>query len=201
MAGMFHRALLIFAILVFAVGCGQMEPKISCSEASRTGGVLASGQEAEQRISVIVRGQVIPDVVKAGEPIPLTVTVANHFSSPIYHNTFSIEPSDWNGETCNISLVDIYRDDRPRNLYYARPEVNVPVRASGIGSYEIEAGKILAIRTDARKWKLHDEGRPVERFNGWFPGRYKVTLRVDNLTVDKYCKLSVLSNPIEFKIE
>lgn len=50
----------------------------------------------------------------------------------------------------------------------------------------------VTIKTDARKWKLQD---------GWLPGHYQITIRVDYLTVDRYSTLSVLSDPVGFKIE
>jgi hypothetical protein len=63
---------------------------------------------------------------------------------------------------------------------------------SGMGRREIKPGGKLDIQTDARKWKLRD---------GWFPGRYKVTVRIENLKVDDYSTLSVLADPIEFEIK
>jgi len=149
------------------------------------------GQQ-ERQIPVVVSVDVRPEIIKSGEVVPLTITVSNGLSSSIYHLTFSLTSNDWNGETYNISLVDIYRDGRVSNLYFSRPEMDVPITMSGMASWEIKPGEELEIQTDARKWKLRD---------GWLPGRYRVTVRIDNLKVDKYSTLSVLSNPIEFKIK
>jgi len=146
----------------------------------------------ERQIPVIVSVEVKPEIVKSGEAVPLTITVSNGLSSSIYHLTFSLTSNDWNGETYNISLVDIYRDDNTDNLYLARPKMSVPVTVSGPARQEIKAGEKLEIQTDARKWKLRD---------GWLPGQYRATVRVDNLEVDKYSTLSVLSEPIEFEIK
>jgi len=55
-----------------------------------------------------------------------------------------------------------------------------------------KCGKRVEIQTDARKWKLRDD---------WLPGRYRVTVLVDNLKVDKYSTISVLTDPIEFEIK
>jgi hypothetical protein len=133
-----------------------------------------------------------PRIIADGEAVPLTITITNGLSSSIHHLTFSLESNGWNGETHNISLVDIYRDGEAGNLYLARPEMNVPVGVSGVSSREIKPGEQLEIRTDARKWKLRD---------GWLPGRYMVTIRVDNLRVDDYTTLSVSSDPFEFEIK
>jgi hypothetical protein len=151
----------------------------------------AAGKQQRQ-IPVVVSAEVKPKVVKSGEVIPLTITVSNGLSLSIYHLTFSLTPNDWNGETCNVSLLDIYRDDKAGSLYLARPKMNVPMTVSGMGRQEIKPGGKLEIQTDARKWKLRD---------GWLPGGYRVTVRVDNLKVDEYSTLAVLSDPVEFEIK
>ena len=155
---------------------------------------VASNLEGKQerQIPVIVSVEVKPEIVKSGEVVPLTITVSNGLSSSIYHLTFSLTSNDWNGETYNISLVDIYRDGNSSNLYRARPKMDVPITVSGVARREIKPGEKLEIQTDARKWKLRD---------GWLPGRYRATVRIDNLKVDKYSTLSVLSEPIEFEIK
>ncbi len=145
----------------------------------------------ERQVPIVVTVNVDLEIVETGEAIPLTITVSNGFPSSIYHSTFSLTPNEWNGETCNVSLVDIYRDDEPGNLYLARPKMDIPITISGTGRREIKPGGKLVIRTDARKWKLRD---------GWLPGKYRVTVRVNNLTVDKYSKLSVLADPVQFEI-
>lgn len=57
---------------------------------------------------------------------------------------------------------------------------------------EIRAGGEIQIRTDVRKWKLRD---------GWLPGRYRATVRVEDLRADRWCRLSVLSDPFEFEVK
>ena len=143
-------------------------------------------------IPVIVHGLVKPSVIKVNKPVPLTIAILNGFCSSIYFETFSLESNDWNGETLNIDLVDIYRDEKPVNLYYSRPEIRPPHDISGQSSKEIVAGETLYIHTNSCKWRLRD---------GWQPGQYKITLRVNNLKADKFCKLSVLSDPICFEIK
>ena len=155
---------------------------------------VASNLEGKQerQIPVIVSVEVKPDIVKSGEVVPMTITVSNGLSSSIYHLAFSLTPNDWSGETYNISLMDIYRDGNTGNLYLGRPKIAVPITVSGGARREIKPGKKLQVQTNARKWKLRD---------GWLPGRYRATVRVDNLKVDKYSTLSVLSEPIEFEIK
>jgi hypothetical protein len=155
---------------------------------------VASNLEGKQerQIPVIIIVEVKPEIVKSEEVVPLTITVSNGLSSSIYHLTFSLTSNDWNGETYNISLVDIYRNGNTGNLYLERPKIDVPIAVSGVTKQEIRPGEKLEIQTDERKWKLRD---------GWLPGRYTVTIRVDNLEVDKYSTLSVLSEPVEFEIK
>ncbi|MHC4574693.1 MAG: leucine-rich repeat domain-containing protein [Planctomycetota bacterium] len=151
----------------------------------------SGGKTAERIIPLTVYGVVRPSVIEADEPVPLTIAVLNGLTSSIYLSTFSLESNDWNGETLNIDLVDVYRDENPVNQYYARPEVKPPANISGPKVIEIEAGETQYIHTNARKWKLKD---------GWQPGRYKITLRVNKLKADKFCTLSVLSSPIKLEI-
>jgi hypothetical protein len=148
--------------------------------------------EQERQVPVVVSVEVKPKILKSGEAVPLTIRISNGLSSSIYHLTFSLTSNNWNGETHSISLVDIYRDGMASNLYLSQPSVSVPISVSGLARWEIKPGEELEIQTDARKWKLRD---------GWLPGRYKVAVRVDNLKVDQYSTLSVLSNPIEFEIK
>ncbi len=146
----------------------------------------------ERQIPVVVSVEVKPKIIKTGEPIPFILTLSNGLSSSIYYSTFSPSPNDWNGETYNVSLVDIYRDDKAGSLYLARPNIDVPIAVSGAGRREIKPGGNIKIQIDARKWKLKDE---------WLPGRYRVTVRIDNLKVDEYTMLSVLTDPVEFEIK
>jgi hypothetical protein len=155
--------------------------------------LVVAQQETEGRaIPVFVRGKVEPAVVAAGAPIELTVTITNGLPLAIYHSGSWTEPVDWNGETISLSVLDVYRDGEPGNLLISRPEISLPADVSGIGQVRIESGRSLPIRTDAGKWMLRD---------GWLPGNYAITVRVDNLVVDDHCTLSVMSDPIEFTIE
>ena len=145
-----------------------------------------------RQIDVVVTGEVVPAVVKEGQPIPLKIRITNGLKRPIRFQTYSMQPVEWNGETCCISLVDIYRDGKEFNLYLARPQIKVPENISGSAAYKIAPGEMLEVSTDASKWKLRD---------GWLPGRYQVTVRADALLVDDYSRLYVLSDPFEFEVE
>ena len=147
-------------------------------------------EKAARRLSVIVRGEA-PSVVKAGSPIPVKITITNGLDWPIYFDTYSLMLNDWNGETVNIGLVDIYRNEST-NRFLARPKVTPPRKISGLGAHRIEPGKSLTIRTDARKWKLRD---------GWLPGKYRVIVAVKNLRIDNYSTLRVVSESFEFEIQ
>ena len=151
----------------------------------------ASRNKTTRQIPVYVRGEVKPATVIAGKPISLIITITNQLDGSIGFPCSRI-PNSWNGETLRITLVDIYRDGKEFNLYLARPKIEPPLRISGTSQTIIQPKQSATVQTDAAKWKLRD---------GWLPGRYKVTVRVDNIRVDDYCTLSVLSDPFEFTIE
>ena len=145
------------------------------------------------QIRVFVRAEAPADPVKPGAPIPLKIVVTNQLSASIDYISYGLKPTDWNGETAGISLVDIHRNGKSGNLFLASPKIKAPVVIAGLSRHEIAAGKQLTIETDATKWKLRD---------GWLPGRYRVTLRVNGLKVDNgRCTLFVLSEPFEFEIK
>lgn len=151
---------------------------------------VSADERPVRNIPVTVRGHV-PVVVAAGETIPLTISIFNGLDWRIRHDTYSVKPTNWNGETINITLVDIYRDGST-NRYLAAPQITPPRSISGLGSHAIDPGKLLDIRTDARNWTLRD---------GWLPGRYKATVAVMNLRVDHYTTMRVMSEPFEFEIK
>jgi hypothetical protein len=145
----------------------------------------------KRQIPVFVIASANDNTIHIGNPIPITIKLINNFTSSIHFNTFSLTQNEWNGETINLSLVDIFRDNKPDNLYLDRPKIDVPVEISGMGYKIVKPKGELIIQTDARKWKLRD---------GWLPGKYKITVRIDNITLDKFSKLSVLSEPFDLEI-
>ena len=157
---------------------------------------LASPEKAERvnetLIPVVVRGKAETAVVKQGEPIPLAVTITNDLRGTIEYHTFSLKPNDWNGETVSMTLVDVYRDGKPNGLFAQRPKLDRPDVVAGFSRHPIKAGERLTIKTDARKWQIN---------GGWIPGKYRVNVRAEGLTVDEGHRiLSVLSEPFEFEI-
>jgi hypothetical protein len=143
-------------------------------------------------VPVTVHAQAELAVFKTGKPIPMSVTLANGLSKAIRFTTFSTTPNDWNGETLNISLVDVYSYKQKRNLYIARPELRVPLTISGPGSHLINPGETLRIMIDISKWRI--EG-------GWIKGEYELVFRMDNISVDDKATLSVLSGLVHVVVQ
>lgn len=143
-------------------------------------------------IPVSVTAKVEPAIIQSGKPIPLSITVANDLSDVIGFSSYSLTPNKWNGETTSITLVDINRDGDKQSLFLHRPKVEVPIEITAVRSHRIESDENLTIETHANKWKIVD---------GWIPGKYTATVRVEGLTVDgNRCILSVHSEPFEFEV-
>ena len=147
---------------------------------------------SERHLGIVVTGEVASEGVSSGEPLPLKITITNELETEIGHETFSTKPSPWNGETMNITLLDVYRDADPMSVSGERPTVDVPRMVSGMRYYRIPPGQSLVINTDASKWRAR---------GGWIRGRYLAKVRVDNIHVDSYARASVLSDPFEFVIK
>ena len=157
--------------------------------------LLLPVRASEQRqIPITVEVQPTSGVLKSGTPLLLRVTISNGLSQEIRFQTFSLSPNSWNAETTNISLVDIYRDvPQPMNLFYARPKLGeTPRFLAGMASYAIKPHESLSVLIDISKWQIHE---------GWKSGKYKVTVRADNIYVDRYTTASVLSDPVEIEIK
>ena len=116
----------------------------------------------ERQIPVVVSVEVKPKIVKSGEAVPLTIRISNDLSSSIYHLTFSLTSNDWNGETYNISLVDIYRDGKEGNLYLERPKMSIPITVSGMARWEIKPGEELEILSQDGADAILGHSRPCE---------------------------------------
>jgi len=131
-------------------------------------------------------------VFKAGKPLPMSVTLTNGLSKTIRFSTFATEPNEWNGETLNISLVDVCRDGQKRNLYLARPDLEVPLLISGPGARQVTPGETLRVMLDISKWKIQ---------GGWTKGEYELVFRMDSIIVDDKVTLSVLSDPVHVRVQ
>ena len=149
------------------------------------------GAEPKPVVPVSVRVTGPKGAVKAGQPIPLTLTIENGLPGPVDFSTYALEPNAWNGETFGVTLVDIYRSGEPGNRFLARPKIDPPLRIAGQSRHEIGAGKALEVRIDASKWQLRD---------GWQAGTYKVTARVGVTADGGRVQLGVHSDPVEFTV-
>jgi hypothetical protein len=150
-----------------------------------------SADEPKPSIPVVIRAVPSKDPAKAGQPIPLTLTIENGLPGPLEFHSYATEPNDWNGETVAIDLVDIYRRGDAGNRFLARPKVKPPVAVTGLTRRVVESGKTLGVRVDASKWQVRD---------GWQPGSYTVTVRVRVTADGGRCQLAVLSAPVEFTV-
>jgi hypothetical protein len=129
----------------------------------------------------------------SGRPLLLRITISNGLPEEIRFSTFSLTPNPWNGETTNVSLVDIYRKPRSMSVFYARPKLGeLPRFIEGMASYPIKPHESLSVLIDMSKWQIVD---------GWKPGKYRISVRVDNIDVDQYAKVSVTSDPIDIEIK
>lgn len=129
---------------------------------------------------------------KAGKPLSISVTITNGLSKTIRFSTFVTQPNEWNGETFNVSLVNVYRGGKKRNLYLDRPEVRPPLSISGPSAYPVKPGGTIGIMIDISKWLIQ---------GGWTEGEYELVFRMERITVDDKVILSVLSDPLHVVIQ
>lgn len=156
-------------------------------------GVAGAGDK-KPVIPVSVHAQAELAVLEAGKPLPMSVTLTNGLSETIRFTTFAVKPNNWNGETQNISLVDVYRNKQKKNLYLARPAPKAPMPAniSGPSAHSVTPGGVLRIVIDISKWRIQ---------GGWTKGEYQLVFRMDRITVDEKVALSVLSDPIQIVVQ
>jgi hypothetical protein len=154
----------------------------------------ASVSANEQRqIPITVVASPDSETLRSGKPLLLRITISNGLSQQIGFSTFSLTPNSWNGETTNISLVDIYREPRLSSVFYAKPQFGeLPNFIAGMSGYHIRPRESLSVLVDISKWQIVD---------GWKAGKYRITVRVDNIDVDAYTKASVMSDPVEIEIK
>ena len=155
------------------------------------GGICLASEE-KPMIPVGVHAQAELAVFKTGRPLLMSLTLTNGLSRPIRFKIFSTEPSELNGETFNISLVDVYRNGEKRNLYLARPELRGLLTMSGPGSRSIQPGKNLRVTIDMSKWRIDGD---------WIQGEYELVFRMDNITVEDKISMSILSEPVHVIVQ
>ncbi|NIM06718.1 MAG: hypothetical protein GTN69_06825 [Armatimonadetes bacterium] len=151
----------------------------------------ALGYTPKRQIAVTLSALPEPGGYMHGQELAVTLVIRNGLDGEIGFPTFADKPNSWNGETYNCSLVDIYREGEPGNLFLAAPEMHVPPSIPGPGVRYIKPGESLEIELDMSKWQLRD---------GWRTGKYKAVFRVDQIIADEYVRLSVLSDPVTFEI-
>jgi hypothetical protein len=152
---------------------------------------VSAGQQRQIPITVVASPD--SETLRAGNPLLLRITISNGLPQEIRFATFSLTPNSWSGETTNISLVDIYRAPQPKGVFYARPKFGeLPNFIAGMSGYRIKPRESLSVLVDISKWQIVD---------GWKAGKYRITVRVDNIDVDAYTKVSVMSDPVEIEIE
>ncbi len=155
---------------------------------------LAVSAGQQRQIPITVVASLDSETLRSGTPLLLRITISNGLARVIRFSTFSLTPNSWNGETTDISLVDIYREPRSMGLFYARPKIgdDAPRFIAGMSSYQIKPGQSLSALVDISKWQIVD---------GWKAGKYRITVRADNIDIDAYTKASVMSDPIEIEIK
>jgi len=153
---------------------------------------VSASKQKQIPITVTVEPASVP--LKSGAPLLLRVSISNRLPNEIHFQTYALSPNSWNGETTNISLIDIYRDKpQSRSLFYARPKLgDMPKFIAGISSHAIKSHASLSVLIDVGKWQIRD---------GWKAGTYKLTVRADNITVDQYATVSVMSDLVEIEIK
>lgn len=143
-------------------------------------------------VPVSVHAHAEQEAFEAGKPIPVRVTLTNGLSETIRFTTFATEPNEWNGETFNISLVDVYRNKKQWNTYAARPEIQAPLTIAGPASFQILPNKTLTVIMDISKWKIQ---------GGWTEGTYELVIRMDHIGVDDKVRMSILSAPVPVTVQ
>jgi len=154
---------------------------------------LSVTAQEHRQIPIVVEGHAVSNTLKGNGPLLIRISILNGLSKNIRFSTFSLTPNSWNGEVSNISLVDIYRNEPPAmGLFVARPKTGpYPKFIAGPSSYVIKPTESLSIVVDMSKWQIRD---------GWIPGKYKITVRAENIFLDDYTVASVLSDPVEVVI-
>ena len=78
-------------------------------------------------------------------------------------------------------------------MFLARPKMEeMPKFIAGMASYPIRPGESQSVVVDISKWQIRD---------GWTTGRYRITVRADNIQVDDHTTASVMSDLIELEIK
>jgi hypothetical protein len=145
-----------------------------------------------RQIPVVLEASAIKNIYTTQEPLLINLTIRNGLKDSIRFSSFSLVPNELNSETFNCSIVDIYRNDNKQLLFLYRPKFEWPKNIAGPSSIVIKPNTSLTIQLDCRKWSIKD---------GWIPGAYTISTRVDYIQADSYTTINILSDFIKFTIK
>ena len=157
------------------------------------GNALFAQIRAEQQrlIPIVVTGKA-PAAIKAGDPIPLEVTVKNGFGHEISFRSFTSKPNVANLELQSLSVISIRREGEDRDLVMQLPEIDdEALRVAAPSLVSIPPTQSGSLQTDLTKWIIR---------GGWQPGRYQVSVRIHEIRVDRFSSVTVDSEPITFVV-
>lgn len=143
-------------------------------------------REARQ-LPVVVSVKPLKDAFVVGEPIAVEVTVTNNLPGDVGVTGFGFEPNEWNAETSTVCPEDVYRDGVVLNRLIGKPEVKPPRHVAGQSGRGVMPGASLKIVLHLDKWTIVD---------GWKPGTYDVTIRVNRLVIDDYAIAMIKAEPV-----
>jgi hypothetical protein len=158
---------------------------------------LGIAQSEETTRLVLPEVRVLPNVVRRGDPIPITLTIRNNLNTTLLKCTKSLVPTDRNGEIWGISLQAVYRDRKPDPEpvdVTGHPRLNYPLMENAFPCHRIAPGGDLTIKSDLRKWTVK---------GGWQAGKYTASMRIEGLTPagDSLTVISAISDLFEFEVQ
>lgn len=145
-----------------------------------------------RQMPVVVSAKPVKDAFVAGEPIVVEVTVTNNMPGDVGVTGFAFEPNEWHGETSTACPEDVYRDGVVLNRLIGKPEVKPPRTIAGPGGRGIMPGASQKIVLHLDKWTIVD---------GWKPGTYDVTFRVNRVVIDDYTIAMIKADPVRVVVK
>lgn len=142
---------------------------------------------AARQLPIVLSAKPMKAAFVPGEPIAVEITVTNNLPGDVGVSGFAFEPNEWNGEASTACPEDIYRDGVTLNRLIGKPEVKPPRTISGMGGRNVKPGQSRKIVLHLNKWTIVD---------GWKPGTYDVTLRVNRVVIDDYAIAQIKADPV-----
>lgn len=152
---------------------------------------IASAQFPKKQLPIWIIPRPKKEIFNATEPLLVDVEIKNGLDHEVRMYSWTFEPNEWNGETSNIELPDIYRLPKIQEIWLKHPNVNAPTNLAAPGWYQIPTGKSKIKTIDVRKWEV---------VGGWVAGTYQITVLINKINIDEYSSVSVLSDPIKIEI-